>query len=511
LLAGAGRRVGCLRRRGLAFTLSLLSAAAVLGATYSLPGFSERLVAGGLDGPTDFAITPDGRILILEKAGRVRIVVDGVLQTAPALDFTGSVDDTVERGLLGICLHPNFSSTGWIYLYYTTNLPKNRISRFTLTANNTIDPKSELVILDNISSESGNHQGGTILIGSDGKLWAAPGDTATTNPDLTSKAQTLLPYPYEGAFSGKVLRMELDGSPAAGNPFLGDSTKEPRVWAYGFRNPFRFSVRPSNGSLFIADVGEKTFEELDVGVAGGNFGWPYLEGTFVLTEPCPPETTCIPPVFEYGRTVGWTITGGVFYTGDVYPSSLKGKYFFGDWGAGWIRTLEFDSNNSVVGAPQEFAEFAGGPVAFRQGPDGRIYYVDFNSGRLFRIDYGKSFFTVTPCRLVDTRDAPSPYGGPRLEAGADRSFTISGQCEIPPTATAVSANLTVIEPTDPGHLVVLPSVAEPNETSSINFRVGQTRANNAIVTLGPEGTIVVRTVMAAGGVHFVLDVNGYFD
>jgi glucose/arabinose dehydrogenase len=493
--------------------LVLLIAESTFGASFSLPGFSETLIAQGLASPTDFAIIPDGRILVLEKAGRVRLVANGVLQAAPALDISSQTDTAIERGLVGICLHPTFETSGWIYLYYATNTtdpPTTRISRFTLSGN-IIDPASELVILGNIGSPTGYHNGGTVLVGPDGKLWLATGDTAQSNPDGTAKSQTLLPPPYEGAFNGKVLRMELDGSPAAGNPFLGDATKEPRIWAYGFRNPFRFSFRPSNGSIFIGDVGQDTREELDVGVTGGNFGWPYLEGTFVFTEPCPSQTTCIPPVYEYPQPEGWTIIGGAFVTGNVYPAFLQGKYVFGDWGAGWIRYLEFDSNNSLVSGPHDLAQFADGPVAFHQGPEGRLYYLSFNSGRLFRIDDGKLFHTLDECRLADTREAPSPYGGPKLEAGADRVFTLTGQCGIPPTASAVSANLTVTEPTDPGHLVIVPSATVGEQPSSINFGAGQTRANNAILTLGPSGAILVRTGMSAGGVHFILDVNGYFD
>jgi glucose/arabinose dehydrogenase len=497
----------------LVLAIGFLTSGALFGATYSLPGFSEKLIAQGLDQPTDFAVTPDGRILIVEKAGRVRLVSDGVLQTAPALDHTLKTDTAIERGFVGICLHPAFETTGWIYIYYatnTTNPPTTRISRFTL-AGKSIDPASEVVILGNIGSPTGYHNGGTVLVGPDGKLWLATGDTAQSNLDGTSKAQTLSPYPYEGAFNGKVLRMELDGSPAAGNPFLGDATKEPRVWAYGFRNPFRFSFRPSNGSIFIADVGELTREEIDVGVPGGNFGWPYFEGTSEFEGPCPAGQTCVPPVFEYGRTAGWTITGGVFVTGTVYPDFLQGKYVFGDWGAGWIRYLEFDSNNAVVSGPHDIADFSDGPVAFHQGSDGRLYYLSFNSGRLYRIDFGKSFYTVAPCRVVDTRDPPSPWGGPRLEFGEDRVFTLAGQCGISPTATSVAVNVTVTQPTEVGYLVIVPTTLGVGETSAINFTAGQTRANNAIVTLGTDGVVAVRCGMPTGGVHLIVDVFGYFD
>ena len=498
-------------RQVIPLAIFLLSAGAIRAATYSVAGFSDTAVYTGINQPTDFAFLPDGRILILEKPGRVLIAGPGSGPFAVALDMTASVDDGVEKGLLGICLHPSFASTGWIYLYYTTNVPKNRISRFTLTGS-TISPASEAVILDNISAQNGNHNGGTVLIGPDGKLWAAPGDSGTGG----SKAQNLSPYPYEGAFSGKVLRMELDGSPAAGNPFLGDATKEPRIYEYGHRNPFRFSFRPSNGSIYIGDVGQSTREELDVGVAGGNFGWPYMEGTIQQPGgpgPCPVTTTCIPPVFDYGRTVGTTITGGAFVTGNVYPAFLRGRYVFGDYGGGngWIKYLEFDVNDGLVGGLHDLATNAEGPVAFHQGPDGYLYYAAIGTGRIYRIQYPKNFYTVTPCRILDTRDPPGPWGGPALAAGSDRVFVLAGRCNIPATARAVSVNVTVTGPSDFGHLVLLAAGGATTTTSVINFRPGQTRANNGIVTLGTAGGVLVRTGMGSGSVQFILDVDGYFD
>lgn len=486
------------------FSLPGIAAAA----TYSVPRFSDTPVVQGLSSVTDFAFTPDGRMLILEKAGLVRVVVNGALQATPALDIVAKVDDGNEKGLLGICLHPGFASNGYIFLYYTTNTPRNQISRFTLTGN-TINPLSEVVILGNIEATNGNHNGGTILIGFDGKLWAAPGDSGTGG----AKAQDLAAT-SSSRFNGKVLRMELDGSPAAGNPFLADPSKEPRIWAYGFRNPFRFSFRPSNGEIFIGDVGQSTREEVDVGVAGGNFGWPYMEG-FIQQPggpgPCPMTETCIPPVFDYIRTVGTTVTGGAFVTGNAYPQSLQGRYVFADYGAGWIRYLEFDSNNAVVGGLQNLATAAEGPVAFHQGPDGYLYYAAINSGKIYRINYAKNFYTVTPCRVFDTREAAGPWGGPRLAAGSERTFAVGGRCGIPAAARAVSVNVTVTEPTDLGFLVLFPGGGPPPQASAINFRAGQTRANNAIVTLGPGGDLVVRTGMANGSVQAVLDVSGYFD
>jgi Glucose / Sorbosone dehydrogenase len=389
----------------------------------------------------------------------------------------------------------------------------NRISRFTL-AGSTISVLSESLVLDNIeiTPPASNHNGGTILIGPDGKLWAAPGDSGTGG----AKAQDLSAA-SPSRFNGKVLRMELDGSAAAGNPFLADASKEPRIWAYGFRNPFRFSFRPSNGSIYIGDVGQSTREELDVGVAGGNFGWPYMEGAIQQPGgpgPCPPTATCLPPVFDYIRSVGTTIIGGVFATGNAYPTTLLGRYVFGDNGSSWIKYLEFDANDGLVGgvnALHDLATSAEGPVAFHQGPDGNIYYAAINTGRIYRIDYAKSFYTVSPCRLVDTRDPAGPRGGPSLVAGADRTFALGGICGIPATARAISVNVTVTAPTAPGFLTLFPAGGPPPLASTINFRAGQTRANNAVVTLGPGGGVVVRAGMASGGVQFILDVNGYFD
>ncbi|HEY6064515.1 MAG TPA: PQQ-dependent sugar dehydrogenase, partial [Thermoanaerobaculia bacterium] len=222
--SGRGGRAAATRRRfsrALPILLGVLGSIPARATTYSVPRFSDTAIVSGLAAPTDFAFLPDGRILILELPGRVRIVGPNGGPPALAADLTGIVANTAsERGLLGICLHPGFATNGYVYLYFTTapgGVTRNRISRFTFSGS-TLSAASETIILDNISSQNGNHNGGTVLIGPDGKLWAAPGDSGTGG----AKAQNLSPYPYEGAFSGKLLRMELDGSPAAGNPFIGD-------------------------------------------------------------------------------------------------------------------------------------------------------------------------------------------------------------------------------------------------------------------------------------------------
>ncbi len=487
------------RRGGAALVLGLALAPAVArAADYSIAGFTDTAVVTTLDQPTDFAWTPDGRMLILEKTGKVRLVVGGVLQTDAVVSLP--VESSGEMGLLGICLDLNFASNGYVYLYYTTKAPANRLSRFTMSGA-TIESASEAVLLDNIDATSGTHNGGTVAIGPDGKLWIAPGDSGSF--PVGEKSQNLSP----GSYSGKVLRMELNGSPAAGNPYLGDATKEQRIYAYGLRNVFRFTFRPSNGALFAADVGDLTYEEIDVVTSGGNYGWPTAEGPFGQSG-C---TGCIPPVFSYDHGIGRTIVGGAFVTGASYPG-LQGKYVLSDYVDDWIRFLEFDGSNAVVGTLQDLATSAEGPVAFHNGPDGLLYYAAIKSGSIYRINPPPaSFFTLAPCRAIDTRNAAGPFGGPALAAGETRAFTLAGRCTIPASARSVSANVTVTGPTARGDLRFYPSSGSLPASSAINFNAGQTRANNTILTLSPAGALSIRCDMPSGGVHLLLDVNGYFE
>ena len=513
---GRGKRspAGLLRSSFFLASLLALMPAAAGAATWVVPGFSDTAVVPGLSQPTDFTWTPDGRMVIIERAGYVRVLVGGVLQEA--LNHSAVTDDgPSEAGFLGIVLHPNFATTGELYIYYTRTghcpiaaSPNrcNRISKFTMTGN-TIAAGSEVVILNNISAANGNHNGATILIGPDGKLWAAPGDSGTGG----CKAQNLTPG-LEGSFSGKVLRMELDGSPAAGNPFLGDATKEPRIFAYGFRNPFRFSFRPSNGALFAGDVGEGTREEIDaVTTPGGNYGWPTFEGTFDPpgNPPCP--SAGIPPVHDYPRSVGGSITGGVFAPSGY--GSTTDAYVFGDFVSNTIKFLQVAASNTAVGGHQDLATNAGGPVSFKTGPDGMLYYAGYFTGQIIRINPPPpaNFHTVTPCRAVDTRNANGPLGGPAIAANTTRTFTLAGQCGIPATARAVSVNVTAAEGSFAGHLRVHPGGSPTPATSMLNFNAGQARANNALATLGGTGSLSVHAGMIGGSVHVIIDVNGYLE
>lgn len=208
---------------------------------------------------------------------------------------------------------------------------------------------------------------------------------------------------------------------------------------------------------------------------------------------------------------GRSVIGGVFVTGNVYPGFLQGKYVFGDYVGNWIRYLDFASNDTLSGTLQNLASSVEGPVSFGTGPDGYLYYTAINAGRIYRINPpGRSFYTITPCRAVDTRNPAGPFGGPALSAGASRTFAIAGRCGIPATANSVSANVTVTQPASGGFVVTFPGGSFPPLTSLIDFGPNQTRANSAILTLNGSGDVSVGATLGSGSAHVLIDVNGYF-
>ncbi len=249
-------------------SLSLVCAAAE--AATLPPGFTERLVVSGLTDPTAMAFAPDGRLFVCLQAGQIRVIKDGALVHEPFVTLT--VNSAGERGVLGIAFDPAFTSNQYVYVYYTATSPEvhNRVSRFTASGD-VVVPGSELVLIDlNEEPLSGasNHNGGAIHFGLDGKLYVATGDNA-----VGANSQSL------DTRLGKVLRLNADGTIPSDNPFFGTATGVNRaIWALGLRNPFTFAVQPGSGRIFINDVGEAAWEEINDGVAGANFGWPNCEG-----------------------------------------------------------------------------------------------------------------------------------------------------------------------------------------------------------------------------------------
>lgn len=361
-----------------AFTGLLLALVALVGSAQAatLPtGFSETQIASGLVNPTAFDIAPDGRIFVCEQGGALRVIENGVLLSTPFVTVT--VNSVGERGLLGVAFDPNFATNQWVYVYYTATSPAvhNRISRFTASGNVAV-PGSEVVILDlNNLSGATNHNGGAIHFGPDGKLYAAVGDNA--NGSNSQSMSNLL---------GKMLRLNSDGTVPTDNPFFNTATGNNRmIWALGLRNPFTFSFQNGTGLMYINDVGQNTWEEIDQGAAGANYGWPSSEG---------PTTTPghTGPVFWYGHgstsTTGCAITGGAFYNPDTvqFPAEYVGLYFFADYCTGWIRKY-----NPGNGQATDFASDIAAPVDLKVSSEGSLYYlargVSSNQGHLRKINY----------------------------------------------------------------------------------------------------------------------------
>ena len=260
--------LGSTRLRRVLFVLFGTLAIAAPSQAATLPtGFTEALVASGLNSPTAMEFAPDGRLFVCEQGGRLRVIKNGALLSTPFLTLT--VSSVGERGLLGVAFDPAFASNQYVYVYYTATTPTvhNRISRFTANGD-VVVPGSEVVLLDLETLSATNHNGGAIHFGPDGKLYAAVGENA-----VSGNSQSM------NNLLGKVLRLNTDGSIPTDNPFYATATGRNRlIWALGLRNPFTFAVSPSSGSMFINDVGASAWEEINEGVAGANYGWPANQG-----------------------------------------------------------------------------------------------------------------------------------------------------------------------------------------------------------------------------------------
>ena len=339
-------------------------AALAQGATAKLPpGFVEAVLVEGIREPTSMAWAPDHHLWIGGKEGYVWTLRLENLQ-APELVAIGriKVHTDGERGLSGIAVDPDYSENRHIWIYYTTDGPpfRNRLSRFRHVGQQLVD---ETVMLESPDLDNAIHNGGCLRFASDKTLFVSTGDdergsiTAQNTHDLR----------------GKILHINRDGSPAAGNPYLDGVEGDPRVWASGFRNPWRFNLQPESENLFIGDVGESTWEEINLGFRGGNFGWPLTEG---------PDPSGVPgvryPIYSYPHTspLGNSITGGDHARANNFPELYEGNYFFGDFATSQIFRMVLDETNAPT-LTEVFASEALTPVDIQFGPDGALYYVSF--------------------------------------------------------------------------------------------------------------------------------------
>ncbi len=347
----------------------------------ALQGLELQPVAEGLDRPLLVTAAPeDPRLFVLEQPVRVRIVLDGQLLPEPFLDLTALVRAGGERGLLGLAFHPHYADNGRLVVHYSDQRGDTAVVEYRVSGDpDRADPESARLVLA-VDQPASNHNGGTVTFGPDGYLYLGLGDGGGGGDPYRNgqDPSTLL---------GSILRVDLDsGEDPYGippdNPFV-EGGGAPEVWAYGLRNPWRFSF--DEGSIYIGDVGQNTWEEIDVAPAeegGLNYGWPIMEAAHCY----PPGRSCnqeglVLPLHEYGRDLGCTVIGGYVYRGAAIPE-LTGHYFFSDLCGGWLRSLVVED-----GRLAETTEWATGlGRIFSLGTDaGGELYVAIGEGRVLRV------------------------------------------------------------------------------------------------------------------------------
>lgn len=341
-------------------------------------------LATGLNAPLNIQNAGDERLFVVEQGGVIKIVnPDGSINATPFLDISGQISSGGERGLLGLAFHPDYENNGYFYLYFTQPDGDTQVSRFSVDPvdPNIADPASELFLLD-ISQPFSNHNGGCIAFGPDGYLYIATGDGGSAGDPNNSAQNTSL-------LLGKMLRIDVD-NPSGGlnygipadNPFAGSSSEAEEIWAYGLRNPWKFSFDRDTGDLWIADVGQNAIEEINhvsSSDAGLNYGWRCYEGSQIYNNTgCPDPSELTFPVAEYTHAIGSSITGGYVYRGT--NEFFFGKYFFADFVTGIIGFL--DENNDIT----YFQDLATPNWAtFGEDIEGNLYIAAFN-GTVYKIE-----------------------------------------------------------------------------------------------------------------------------
>jgi glucose/arabinose dehydrogenase len=363
--------------------LSLLLLALVASAN------AQRLeeVARGLTQPLSITHAGDGsgRLFVAEQRGTVRVLVGDALQREPYLDLTARTAARGERGLLGLAFHPSFAANGRLFVHYTDRDGSTVVSELRAPdpAAPRVDPATERILLT-LAQPFSNHNGGQIAFGPDGYLYIGLGDGGSGGDPLDAGQDltTLL---------GKVLRIDVDGAePYAvpeGNPFVGVSNALPEIWAYGLRNPWRFSFDRATGDLWIADVGQNAVEEVNLQHAGSpggeNYGWRPMEGDrcYEPASGCEDPSFTM-PVITYTHASGWgrSITGGYVYRGSAVPE-LEGRYVFGDFAS---RRLFVAERGPSGWSARPLVDAGFNVSSFGEDEAGELYVAAYDSGRLYR-------------------------------------------------------------------------------------------------------------------------------
>lgn len=353
-----------------------------------------ELVASGFDAPVSIKNANDSKLFVVERKGVIKILnADDSVNSTPFLDINSKVTDAGgERGLLGLTFHPNYNTNGYFYVNYINNSGNTVIARYSRTNETTANTNSELILLS-ITQPAGNHNGGDMNFGPDGYLYIASGDGGGSG-DPNNYAQSL------NTLLGKLLRIDVDNTSngnnyaiPSNNPYLNDGNTNtlPEIWAYGLRNPWKFSFDKTTGDLWIADVGQGVYEEINMvpsTTSAINYGWRCYEGANhpYNTSGCPPESSTTRPIAEYSHNGNGafkcSITGGFRYRGSQY-SSLSGLYFFADYCSDEIGVLTPNGSNWTMTFPKQYSNK--GWTTFGEGNNGELYIAGLESGEVFKI------------------------------------------------------------------------------------------------------------------------------
>lgn len=362
--------------------LALILAATI---TQAEPVITLEPVANGLTNLVSITHAGDSRIFITLQDGLVMIHDGTRVLPEPFLDVRALTNGDAERGLLSIAFHPHYADNGLFYVNYTNLSGNTVVARYSVspTDPNRANPSTAVPILA-VNQPFANHNGGQLQFGPDGYLYIGMGDGGSGG-DPGNRAQNL------GELLGKMLRLDVDSaSPYAippSNPFIGQPGVRPEIWSYGLRNPWRFSFDRASGDLWIADVGQGTWEEIDfqpaTSIGAENYGWRRMEGTHCFN----PSSNCNPgnlvlPIIEYDHSVGCSVTGGSVYRGTRNPR-LLGQYIYGDYCSGRI----FGATRGATGAvtTRQLLDVTFNISTFGEDLAGEIYVGDYSNGILYRL------------------------------------------------------------------------------------------------------------------------------
>lgn len=482
-------------------------------------GFTESLVttASDLSSPTAMEFSPTGQLFALEQAGRAKqILGDGSAFTS----LTLTVNSLGERGLLGIAFDPGYDGAGpnvdYVYLYYTSastggsDPPNNRLSRFTATSDamGHVSFGSELILRDlppEAEDGDSNHNGGAVHFGLDGKLYVAVGDHNYDNVGQENHVAQILTTPF-----GKMLRLNPDGTNPTDNPYYDGSATDWQgaIWARGLRNPFTFAVQPGTGKIFINDVGESSWEEIDLGVAGANYGWagsnpPIWEGFESSGPPWATNYRNPEMAYDHGSSAptpaGVDITGGAFYPANSqFGSAYAGKYFFADAGAGFIRVFD-PANPGSITTPDVSTDFAtltnGGAVDLKVDSAGSLYYLARGgTGEIYRISSTKIY-----ARQLFYNQSKYDGNSSAINSLDDAAIATDKTALLPGASAATRANVSSYSRGINGAMIDIAGNHGAITAADFTFRVGNNNLPSGWATAPAPSAVSVRVGAGVSG------------